>query len=117
MKLVKILDVVNQIEKSSFFKLLDSYSDLIKNYEDMDIPDGGAKYISDGDSIKKLFDRLSSLYQDDLRLRIDFDPQLLLLANIIVRDGNAILERNWLEKLYKNEHEYLAKNIQQIQDT
>ena len=117
MKLVKILDVVNQIEKSSFFKLLDSYSDLIKNSEDMDIPDGGAKYISDGDSIKKLFDRLSSFYQDDLRLRIDFDPQLLLLANIIVRDGNAIIERNWLEKLYKNEHEYLAKNIQQIQDT
>ena len=114
MKLVKILDIVNQTEKISFFKFLDP---LIKNSEDIDIPDGGAKSISEADSVKELFDRLHSLYQDKLRLCIDFDPQLLLLANIIVRDGNAIIERNWLEKLYKNEHEYLARNIKQVQDT
>ncbi|MFA6714832.1 MAG: hypothetical protein WCS27_05610 [Victivallaceae bacterium] len=113
MKLVKILDIVNQIEKSSFFKLLDSYSDIIK--DDINIPNGGAKCINDSFEIKKLFDRVADLYCNDLNRRIDFDPQLLLLSNIIVRDGNAILERNWLEQLYKNEHLRLVENIKQFQ--
>ncbi|MDD4181788.1 MAG: hypothetical protein PHE87_09170 [Victivallaceae bacterium] len=116
MKLVKIFDIVNQIEKSSFFKLLDSFCDLIKTSEGMCIPDGGAKSVNDAYVIKELFDKLSGLYQDDLSLRIEFDPQLLLLVNIIVRDGNAVLERNWLEQLYKNEHRKLAEDIKRIRD-
>ncbi len=115
MKLVKILDIVNQIEKSSFFKLLDSYSDSLRESDDMSIPTGGSKCINDSVEIKKLFDCVSELYQNDLSTKIDFDPQLLLLANIVIRDGNAILERNWLEQLYKKEHLLLSENIEQLQ--
>ncbi len=115
MKLVKVLDLVNQIEKSSFFKMLDSFSEMIKEPNGKSIiPDGGSKCMSDACQIKELFDRVSSLYLDDLSNRIDFDPQLLLLVNILVRDGNSILERSWLEQLYKKEHAKLSANVREL---
>lgn len=115
MKLVKILGLVNQIEKSSFFKLLDSFSEMVKKSNGVSIiPDGGTKCMSDACLIKELFDKLSDLYLEDLSNRIDFDPQLLLIANIIVRDGNSILKFNWLEQLYKREHAKLAAQIEEL---
>ena len=117
MKLVKVLEIVNQIEKSSFFKILDSLSETIKESDGITlVPDGGSKCVNDACQIKALFDRLSALYQSALSDRIDFDPQLLLLANIVVRDGHSILERNWLEQLYKKEHAKLAEQVAQLQE-
>ena len=117
MKLVKILDIVNQIEKSSFFKMLDSLSETVKENDGVSlVPDGGSKCVNDACQIKELFDRLAPLYQSVLSERIDFDPQLLLLANIVVRDGHAVLERNWLEQLYKKEHAKLAEQVMQLRE-
>ncbi|MDD3119511.1 MAG: hypothetical protein PHQ27_10050 [Victivallales bacterium] len=117
MKLVKVLDIANQIEKSSFFKLLDSYSDWLKCANAMVVPNGGSKCINDSMEIKKIFDLVSDTYRDELKSRLDFDPQLLILANIVVRDGNAILERNWLEQLYRDEHDKLAARIAVLSPT
>ena len=79
MKLVKILDIVNQIEKSSFFKMLDSLSETVKENDGVSlVPDGGSKCVNDACQIKELFDRLAPLYQSVLSERIDFDPQLLV---------------------------------------
>lgn len=116
MRLIGILDQVNQIEKISFLKILDNIcTDIREEKPQID------KILSEGDdklknidniSLVNLFQLLSSKYSDYINERIKFsDYQLDILVDILIRDGNSIMTREWFSELYNNEITKLKKNI------
>lgn len=106
MNLIKVLNRVNQIEKISFLKILDKYSE--ENREKNPKID---KILSDSDNvlkkaedtnIVKLFNLLRDEYTEHLKHGIKFSSfQLELIVEIFIRDGNQMMTRDWFNKLYR----------------
>jgi len=116
MRLIDVLDTVNQIEKSAFLKILDSFCcDLRKTNPKIDKilskGDGQLKNVDD-ENIVQLFELLTPQYKKHLQEKIKFsDYQLDILVDILIRDGNSMMSREWFLKLYNNEHAKLESNI------
>ncbi len=107
MRLLKVLSKVNQIEKISFLKIIDSFcaeSRKITPQVDTILNQGAnqLKNMDDAD-IVKLFNLLKSKYRDHLENVIKFsDYQLDIIVDIFVRDGNQMMSREWFQKLYNS---------------
>ena len=121
MNLIKVLSRVNQIEKISFLKILDKYSE-----ENRDKNPQVDKILSDSDNVLKkaedtnivqLFNLLRGDYTNHLQNGIKFSNfQLELIVEIFVRDGNQMMSRDWFNKLYKKALKKLNNRIKEIQD-
>lgn len=116
MRLIKVLDIVNQIEKSSFLKILDGFClDLRKEKPKIDkILAEGAGEIKkvDDTNIVDLFNLLSDQYYAHLEERIQFsDYHLDILVDVLIRDGNSIMSREWFSRLYNDQLSKLRTNI------
>lgn len=119
MNLIKVLSRVNQIEKISFLKILDKYSE--ENREKNPKID---KILADSDNVLKkaedsniviLFNILRDKYTEQLRQGIKFSTfQLDLVVEIFVRDGNQMMSREWFNKLYKKSLKSLNDHIKTI---
>ena len=120
MKLLKVLSKVNQIEKISFLKILDKYSeDLRDKNPKID------KILSDSDNVLKkavdsniaeLFYLLRSEYLSHLDCGVRYSNyQLGLVVEIFTRDGNQMMSRDWFNKLYKKSISNLKKQTKEIQ--
>lgn len=119
MNLIKVLSKVNQIEKISFLKILDKYSE-----ENRDKNPKIDKILSESDNVLKkaedsnivqLFNLLRDDYTEHLRHGIKFSNfQLELVVEIFVRDGNQMMSRDWFYKLYKNSLKRLNGHIKAI---
>lgn len=106
MKLLKVLSKVNQIEKISFLKILDKYSEAQRD-KNPKID----KILSESDNVLKkavnsniveLFYLLRNEYSDHLDYGIRYSNyQLDLVVEIFTRDGNQMMSRDWFQKLYK----------------
>ncbi len=116
MRLIKVLDIVNQIEKSSFLKILDGFCiELRKSKSQIDRilsqGEGQLKNVDDS-NIVNLFNLLTEQYKTYLLEKIKFsDYQLDILVDILIRDGNSIMSREWFLKLYNKEILKLESNI------
>jgi len=116
MRLIDVLDTINQIEKSAFLKILDGFcSDLRKSKPKIDKilskGDGQLKNVDD-ENIVQLFVLLSIRYKKHLQEKIKFsDYQLDILVDILIRDGNSMMSREWFLELYNKEHAKLESNI------
>jgi hypothetical protein len=116
MKLTKILDQLNSIEKNSFLRVI---SDILqndpKNSKQIDkILADPTKEIKNVDSIiiSKVFDLIEdefSIYVKEEFLKIT--SQLDILIDIIIRDGNCIMKQDWFARLYDNELKKLKQKI------
>lgn len=116
MRLIKILDNVNQIEKSSFLKIMDNISSELRNdNNEIDaILSKGEDQIRniDNANIVKLFNLTTSQISNLIREKLDYnDFQLGIVIDIIIRDGNSIMSRDWFAKLYENEITQLKRKI------
>jgi hypothetical protein len=119
MNLIKVLSRVNQIEKISFLKILDKFSD--ENREKNPKID---KILADTDNvlrkaenanIVKLFNLLRDEYTGHLRHGIRYSNyQLELVIGIFVRDGNQMMSRDWFNRLYKKALKDLNNQIKTI---
>ena len=119
MNLLKVLSKVNQIEKISFLKILDKYSD--ENREKNPKID---KILSDSDNVLKkaddsnivqLFNLLREEYMAHLRRSIKFsNHQLELVVEIFIRDGNRMMSREWFDRLYKQALKNLDRQTKSI---
>ncbi len=119
MRLLKVLEITNQIEKSSFLKILDNITSELKS-NDKEIN----KIFSDcSDQIKnvdnaniiKLFGLVKESYTDYLRGVLQFtDIQLDILTDILIRDGNSIMSREWFHSLYKKEMSELNLSLKEF---
>ncbi|HOG43108.1 MAG TPA: hypothetical protein PLD55_03745 [bacterium] len=116
MKLSKVLDIVNQMEKSSFLKLIDNFSNDLKssNNEIREILEKNGCPLKniENENIVKLFnfsqDKFENLFEKTLNYNsFQFD----IICDIISRDGNSIMHYSWFQKLYQNEVEKLKNNI------
>lgn len=116
MRLLKIIDKVNQIEKTSFLNILDEFSnELRKTNPEIDKilseGEGQLKNVDDN-NIVNLFNLLRDNYSSHLQQRIKFsDYQLDIFVDILIRDGNSIMSREWFIKLYNDEISKLKSNI------
>jgi len=120
MKLLKLLDVVNQIEKSSFLKILDSCCNEVKKTDNklcaqidkiLSEGEGQLKNV-DNQNIVNLFNLLKDSYAKHLNEKIKYsDIQLDILIDILVKDGNSMMSREWFQRLYEKEIKKLQNNI------
>jgi len=116
MRLIKILDLVTQIEKSSFLKIIDNLASGFRssNSEIDKILSEGEDQIRniDNANIFKLFnltkDGFSNLIDEKLQYN---DYHLDILIDIMIRDGNSIMTREWLSKLYSDEIKNLESHM------
>jgi hypothetical protein len=118
-RLLTLLGFINQIEKNSFLKILDELgvdarkSGLAPVVERILLAGDGKLKNVDDSSIASLFKALENAYSEHLRARLAFgDRQLSLLVDILIRDGNAIMSREWFAELYKRELERLGTQVQ-----
>jgi len=114
MKLLKILDLTNQIEKNSFIKLLINI--MSKN----DNEDTNIEHIKNAgnENIVKIFnlDYVQEEFKKQIKDAVAFNFNLDILIDIIIRDGNCIMSRNWFYELYSKEISNINNEVEKLND-
>ena len=110
MKLTKILDLSNFQEKTSFFKLFDT---LLNNSIKVDEIQEEFNKVQikelENEKIEKLFEIVHCDFEKHLRNEIYSSLNHIdILLDILIRDGNSILDLKWFHELYKRELESLV---------
>jgi len=108
MKLEKILDKLGSLEKNSFIKIIDNI--ISKNPKEskkvekiLSSYDKGLKSI-DNQNIAKIFALTPNEFQKSIKSEFqEITSQLDILIDIIIRDGNCIMEQDWFSRLYETE--------------
>lgn len=108
MKLEKILDNVNSLEKNSFLKIVDNIKSCnpINGKEIEKILSDGSYDLKSVDSINiaKVFNLIKTEFIETVKSEfVNTTSQLDILVDILIKDGNCILKRDWLAKLYEQE--------------
>ncbi|MDD2984587.1 MAG: hypothetical protein PHQ74_14495 [Crocinitomicaceae bacterium] len=121
MKLEKILDSLNSLEKNSFIKIIDNIvSNKPKNYKEIE------KIISESDKlglknfdnvvISKIFDLITDEFAKIIKTEFSkTSSQLDILIDILVRDGNCIMKQDWFARLYETEIKTINKKIKDLE--
>lgn len=120
MKLEKILDQLNSLEKGAFIKIIDTIvSSKPKNAKEIE------KILSNSDGIIKNVDnsniaQIFELIEDEFITIIKSEfrktsSQLDIVIDLIIQDGNSILKQDWFSRLYENEVKALKAKIKQFQ--
>ena len=114
MKLLKILDLTNQIEKNSFIKLLINI--MSKN----DNEDTQIEHIKNAgnENMVKIFnlDYVQEEFKKQVKDAVAFNFNLDILIDIIIRDGNCIMSRNWFYELYSKEISNIKSEEKKLND-
>ena len=108
MKLEEVLNYVNSFEKNSFLKIIDNIiSEKPKNYKAIDKIlnelDGQLKN-ADNQSIARVLSLVEDEFVEVIKKEfLNTVTQLDILIDIIIRDGNSLMKREWLAKLYEKQ--------------
>lgn len=108
MKLEKILDKVNSLEKNSFLKIIDTIiSNKPKNYKEIE------KILSENNNnlkgidninIAKVFNLITDEFTNVIKQEfVNTSSQLDILIDIIIRDAHNLIKEDWFVKLYEKE--------------
>lgn len=123
MKLEHILEKLNSIEKTSFSKIIDSILNkrpknirevdkLLSNYSDKNLRS------LDSNLFAKVFELIKDEYKECLNEEIGSSvSQLDIMLDILIKDGNCIMSREWLGDLYKKEIKKLKSKIKKLDST
>ena len=108
MKLEKILDTVNSLEKNAFLKIIDNIiSDNPKNIKKIDnILSENEKDLKSIDNINivQVFNLIHDEFIEVVKSEfVNITTQLDILIDILIRDGNNILKQSLFNKLYAGE--------------
>ena len=122
MQLEKILDGLNSLEKNSFIKIVDGIiGEQPKNYKAIDklldtsSDKSGLKNL-DKVVISRIFDQIEEEFSSKVKTEFENTfSQLDILSDIIIRDGNCIMKRDWFAKLYDEELKGIKKNIKVLE--
>ena len=120
MKLEKILGQLNSFEKNQFLKVITSIIETPpKKTDEIE------KILIDSDKDLKKVDNLNIVnvfhliedeFAEDIKAKFnEIDSQLDILIDILIRDGNCIMSRDWFNKLYEEEIKSLKFKIQKFQ--
>ena len=119
MKLEKILDNVNSLEKNSFLKIIDNIKSCNpKNSKEIDkILSDSSNNLKSVDSINiaKVFDLIKDEFAETVKAEfVNTTSQLDILIDIIIKDGNNILKQDWLGRLYEKELANIKKRTREL---
>ena len=117
MKLVKILDKLNSLEKNSFIKVIDGIiGNNPKNAKAVDkilseVENTTLKSL-DNVVISKIFNLVKNEYAQLVQSEfVNTSSQLDIITDLIIRDGNCIMKQDWFARLYETELKILTKKI------
>ena len=116
MKLDKILDKLNSLEKNAFLKIVDTIiTSRPANQKEIEKilseTDKGLKN-ADNLNISRVFALIQKEFSGYVQNEfINITSQLDILVDILIRDGNSILSRDWFNKLYDKELKHLKDNL------
>jgi len=119
MKLEKILNNCNSLEKNSFIKIVDGIiSNNPKNQKQIDKiivdTEKGLKNV-ESEVISKIFNLIEEEFLEYIKNEfVNTTSQLDILTDIIIRDGNCIMKRDWFARLYESELKNLNKKIKAL---
>ncbi len=120
MKLEKILDNLNSLEKNSFIKIVDniisSNPKKIKSIEKiLAYTEKGLKSV-DNVFISKIFNLIESEFSQCIQNEfVNATSQLDILTDIIIRDGNCIMKQDWFARLYEIELKNINKRTKELE--
>lgn len=120
MKLEQILNYVNSFEKNPFLKVIDSIiSKNPKEHKEVDRIlnelDGQIKN-ADNKSIAQILNLVEDEFANHIEEEfLNTTTQLDILIDIIIRDGNSLMKREWLGKLYEKEIQKIKKRIKSFE--
>lgn len=116
MKLERILERLNSLEKGQFIKIVNNLSAEEKNNPRLEaILSQADSNLKNADAIQltQAFDALSERYVSFVMEDYSkVSSQLDILLNIITRDGNCIMRLDWFAKLYEEEIKKQKKAIE-----
>ena len=119
MKLEKILNNLNSLEKNSFIKIIDGIiSSNPKNQKLIDKifidTEKGLKNV-ESEVISKIFNLIENEFLEYIKNEfVNTTSQLDILTDIIIRDGNCILKQDWFARLYESELKNLKKKTKDL---
>jgi len=119
MKLEKILDSVNSLEKNSFLKIIDNIiSNNPKNYKEIE------KILSENNNnlkgidninIAKVFNLITDEFTEVVKQEfVATTSQLDILIDIIIRDGHNLIKEDWFVYLYEKEIKSIKKKTNEL---
>ena len=121
MKLEKILDRLNSIDKNNFIKVIDNIiSQNPKNVREIDkilsSADKGLKSV-DNQNVAKVFSLIEDEFFEYLKCEfLDTSSQLDILIDILIRDGNNIMKQDWFSRLYDAEIKSIKTKIRKTNE-
>ena len=121
MKLEKILENLNSLEKNSFLKIIDNIkAGTPKNNKEIDEILSDINYdLKNADSINiaKVFDLVSDEFAKSVSAEfVNITSQLDIFIDILIKDGNNILRQDWLNVLYEKELKKIKTRTQNIKE-
>ena len=108
MRLAKIIDGLNTWEKTPFIKILDSLADASEKkhaLESIITDSAGADLKSvEGEAVAAIYTLLEEEFVAHLEEAFgETSNQFDLLADVLSRDGNAIMSMEWFAQLYEEQ--------------
>ena len=118
MKLEKILERLNSLEKGPFVKIVNNLIASQNKTAEIDSllaeMDGNLKN-ADSIQLSRIFDCVSKGYADYLTEEyVKVSSQLDILFEILTRDGNCILRYDWFSRLYEEEIKKQKRSIDEF---
>lgn len=118
MQLSKVLEKTNQLEKNSFIKIIDG---IISESDSLDkqvqkILNSGYESVKNADNLQfgEIFDLTKQEYIKAVKRELSFRPQIDIIVDILIRDGNCIMSRDWFSRLYEKEHRQLKQKLKEF---
>jgi len=121
MKLEKILGNLNSLEKNSFIKIIDNIiaNDPINSKAiDKILAETDKSELKNLDNIviSKIFNLIEVEFSQLIKSEfVNTSSQLDILADIITRDGNSIMKKDWFARLYETGLKHINKKVKALQ--
>lgn len=120
MKLERILERLNSLEKGQFLKIINNLSAAERDNPQLEAilsrADSNLKN-ADAVQVTQAFNALANRYVDYVMEDYSkVSSQLDILLNIITRDGNCIMRLDWFAKLYEEEIKKQKKAIEAFKE-
>lgn len=121
MKLEKVLDRLNSLEKNSFLKIVDNIiSSKPSNFKKIEIIlSESEKGIKNADNVN--ISRVFALIDQEFLAQVKEEfgtitSQLDVFVDIIIKDGFSVVSRDWFNKLYEREIRFLKEGLKDFND-
>ncbi len=119
MKVSEILNEINTFEKNNFLRVIDQLiSEKPKSYKKVEqilIQIDGQIKNADNLSVETVFSLIESEYQECVKEQFQSTTnQLDIVVDILIRDGNCLMSREWLLKLYDKEVKSIKSKVKEL---